>query len=146
MIEGETRTRIIEHATALKGRRHQSRGRSPHGMDCIGLVLLVSGLVGSPHDRIDYRPQTAVDGELREALLGAGFTRVDVEDARPGDLVTFRWWRKGDRVERHPGILTETGFIHTNEATGCVVEVSYHQRWQRLTVGAYQFPHAGEDR
>lgn len=135
-----THSEIIDRALSLVGRPFQDRGRTEHGIDCYGIVLFVFGLVGSPCDQRDYRADVLADGEMADVLLRGGFERRDsVDDAQSGDVLTFRWWGRQDRVERHIAVLADSWVVHTNEIIGRVVKSTYQASHKRLAVGAYRF-------
>lgn len=135
------RSEIIERARSLIDAKFIPRGRSVHGLDCIFLLLFCGDMQGGRHDRIDYTPQHLVDGELREALVAAGLEPLEVDDADPGDVISFRWWGKPGRIERHVGVLVDGGnIVQVSDEVGKVQEVPLKASLRRLAVSAYRYP------
>jgi cell wall-associated NlpC family hydrolase len=80
-------------------------GTSSYGLDCSGLVHVVSRVLGQriprdAHDQCD------------------AFEHVPVEEARPGDLYFFA---RPDKVVHHVGFVSAGGMLHASE-TGKLLE------------------------
>ena len=124
--------------------RHQASLKGV-GCDCLGLVRGVwRALLGpEPEAAPAYTPDWAEagGGEAMAAAAGRHLRAIAVAEARPGDVLLFRW-AEGFPA-KHAGILVAPGrFIHAHE--GAVVAEAPLGRWWRARVaGAYRFPAVG---
>ena len=123
-----TRTEIVAAARALLGTPYVWFARVPgHGVDCIGVPILVAracGLKPADFDIQDYPQQP--DGtmvRLCDQHLGG---RVAEKDLLPGDVVVVSW---GDAEARHVGIVAphthypaHLSIIHAYPKRGGVTE------------------------
>lgn len=133
---------IARVARGYLGTRYVHLGRSRHGLDCAGLVLVTAHDLGlTDWDDTDYtaQPDTA---HLR-ACLERFCARVCCGDcARVGDVLLMSI--RGSA--QHLGIVTRAAtarepalLIHAYQTPGRVVEHSIDRRWQRRVVGAYRW-------
>lgn len=137
------RARVLAAARGWIGTPYRHQGsRRGVGCDCLGLVRGVwRELYGrEPETPPAYSAQwAAIDG--RDALSEAAtrhFQPVPIAEARPGDLVLFRW-REG-RPAQHCGLLDEGGrVIHAYEGAS-VVSSPLTPGWAGRIAGAYRFP------
>ena len=116
---------IVAAARALIGARFRPQGRSPTGLDCVGLVAAALGVERVPRD-YPLRGGSAarLDGELAKAGLG----RVD--RARAGDVLVM----KAGAAQLHLGIFTGTGLIHGDAGLRRVVERPGAIPWPILSI------------
>ena len=134
-----TSTDIIQSARKWIGTPFVHQGRClGAGVDCAGVVIGVAqDLNIAPDDFADpkgYAPNPA--NRLIEQLMDKWLVRVPKGNAKPGDILFFRY----ARLPQHMGILTDRGtFIHAYKVGPGVVEVTYDRAWQRATVRAYRF-------
>lgn len=125
---------LIYNARALLGIPFRHQGRSRHGVDCIGLVVLSAracGLAVSA-DRTDY-PRDPV-GALQPALLAR--LSVVTDAWRPGDVLLMRFGSE----PQHVALWTGAGIIHAMARVGRVVEHDLDTKWRRRVVAVYRFP------
>lgn len=120
------------HQAALKG----------VGCDCIGLIRGIwREIHGEEPETVPaYSPDWG-DADKAEDLLAAGhrhLTAIPVDDARPGDVIAFRW-RDGS-VAKHSAILTAPDRIVHAYNRGGVVEVTLSRWWRDRMVAAFRFP------
>lgn len=125
--------------------RHQ-QARKGIGADCLGLVRGIWREVYGMEPEMP-EPYSADWGEAsgREPLLDAArrhCREIVVGEARPGDLVLFRWRRH--LPAKHAGILSEAGFIHAYERHA-VVETALVPQWQSRLAAAFVFPTMKKD-
>lgn len=116
--------------------RHQ--GRDGHGIDCVGLPIVVCrslGLIGPEYDIANY-------GRLPSAEL---LMRLQVHCtplppskplATPGALIVIAW----SRLAAHVAICTGETMIHAYERVGRVIEHGYRGRWVRMTHSVWALP------
>ncbi len=96
------RESVIETALGQIGRPYHYGGADPSGFDCSGLVQYSYALAGVKV------PRTARD------LMDAG-KHISLHDARPGDLLFYRFDDKGDAL--HVAIyLGEGQMVHAPES------------------------------
>lgn len=118
------------------------QGRTPQGVDCVGLGVLALRSNGiTVLDRQDYSRDP--DGTLRAELtrvLGpavASGARAGAQ-ARPGDVVLMTY----PHTERHVGIVSQDAhgltLIHADSRRGAVVEHRIDHRWNRRIVGVWR--------
>ncbi len=120
--------------------RHQASRRGV-GCDCLGLVLGVWRQVcGAPPQLPGpYAPDWAETGE--DLLLAAArrhCREIAPGEARPGDLLLFRW--RPHLPCRHVGILMPDGrFAHACQ--GCAVVLSaLVPQWRQRIAASFLFP------
>ncbi|AVO44073.1 DUF6950 family protein [Phreatobacter cathodiphilus] len=139
-----TRSAIVAAARGWLGTpyRHQA---SLHGIgcDCLGLVRGVWRQVIGPEPVFvpPYTPDWA-EAHGHETLAEAArrhLVEVDAGEARPGDVVLFRW-RDGFPA-KHCAILTgPTTLIHAHDGAA-VAEIVFQPWWRRRLAYAFAFPH-----
>lgn len=112
------------------------------GCDCLGLVRGVwrEMLGDEPELPPAYSPAWAESG-TGETLLGAAgrhLSPVAGLDARPGDVLIFRW--RAHLPAKHCAILATAGtLLHAHDGAA-VAEVAYSPWWRRHLAGAFAFP------
>lgn len=116
-----TRDEIIAEARSWLGVKWRHQGRTRHGLDCAGIVVVVGRALGlHDYDQLDYG--RVPDGESFERHLRVALQKIAVADAGPGDVLTFR-----ERVYQcHCGIVAADRFgptvIHAYVLRRAVVE------------------------
>ncbi len=137
-----TRDEIIAEARRYKTSRNGKparwthKGRTPMGLDCIGLLVLVGRTFDVPiRDLTDY--SNFPDGRLVEHLTNHLVWRPD---ARPGAVVVLR----DGYLPCHVGIIAEMygkpTLIHASLARRGVCEENFEPKWKSLTRGFLDFP------
>ncbi|MGH6763097.1 MAG: NlpC/P60 family protein [Phyllobacterium sp.] len=135
--------RVLEEAAGWIGTPYR-HGASVKGVgcDCLGLVRGIwRALYGSEPEAVQpYAPDWAEAGggdPLLEAARRHMIER-DLKDARPGDLLVFRW--RAGVAAKHLGILVEGGrFVHAYEGHAVFASALVPQ-WKRRIAGAFSFP------
>lgn len=137
------RGRIVAAARLWTGTpyHHQASLRGV-GCDCLGLVRGVwRDLYGAEPEAVPpYSPNWARhDGDEALALAaGRHLHGLAVADARPGDVLLFRW--RAHLSARHCAILTEPGRILHAHDGAAVGEVAFTGWWRRHCSHAFSFP------
>lgn len=139
----DVRDRIVDAARGWIGTPFSHCGRSRHGIDCVGLIVVAYREAGLQiRDRTNYgwigRPD-----ELRTAVCEA-FSRIDVDNADAGDIFTMRI---GD-LEQHVAIYTGAGtIIHVyasaNGMRGAVTEHAITVPWHNRITGCWRHKELG---
>jgi len=144
-----TRAALVASARRWIGTpyRHQASLEGV-GCDCLGLVrgLWREFFGAEPEPVPAYAPDWAEAGRI-ESLIAAGrrhLVAVALVDARPGDVVLFRW--RPDLPAKHAGILSEIDdlrrplrFVHAYDGSA-VVESPLGPWWHRRLAAAFAFP------
>lgn len=139
-----SREKIVDVARSWIGTpyRHQARVKYK-GVDCAMLVAgiaLESGII----DKFDYNPIYTQDwhNHRNEEMLLAtldyfGCEEIDLEQAKPGDIVAFKF----GRACAHMGVLVEQDkIVHATFRAGKVVEVYLQGELKRTMSKAYRMP------
>ncbi len=142
------RPRVVATARRWIGTpyRHQASLEGV-GCDCLGLIRgLWREFYGAEPEPIPaYAPDWA-EASRAEGLIEAGrrhLVPVPLGDARPGDVVLFRW--RPDLPAKHAGIVSELRgcvpcrFVHAYEGAA-VVESPLGPWWRRRLAAAFAFP------
>jgi len=122
--------------------RHQASLKGV-GCDCIGLIRGIwRALYGTePEPVTAYAPDWAERGgadRLIAAALRHFGPALPVSEARPGDLLLFRW--QPDCAAKHAGILAgPVHFIHAYEQAS-VIRSALVPSWRRRIVAVHRFP------
>lgn len=138
-----TGARVLTAARGWIGTPYRHQGsRRRVGCDCLGLVRGVwRELYGSePEKPPPYPAEWAAisDRDVLSEAAARHFLTVPIMQARPGDLVLFRW--REHRPAQHCGILDEGArVIHAYEGAS-VVSSPLTPGWARRIAGAYRFP------
>lgn len=139
---------MIAEARALLGVRFAHQGRhAQHGLDCLGLLMVVAEKVGlrlggqcaTALDRTDYghRPDSV---QLQARLAQWLLPRTGAP--QPGDVVLLAV----EDAPQHLALLSdypqagELGMIHAFAPARRVVEHRYDATWQAATRGVYAVP------
>lgn len=121
---------------------HHQASAKQTGCDCLGLVRGVwRELIGPEPERMPAYTRNWAEARGEETLLdGASrhFIPVAIDDARPGDVLVFRW--KAGAPAKHVGIFTGAGMIHAYDSAGRVVEGAFAPFWRRKLAAVFQFP------
>jgi cell wall-associated NlpC family hydrolase len=131
-------SRFVLEARQLVGAPFRHQGRSPAGLDCLGLLLLAGSRAGVLHaglERADYgrAPHAALEERL-------AYHCDPLEEVEPGAVLAIKW--PGDVRAGHVAIAAPGGhMIHSYSAIsargmargGRVVEHGYRGHWPRWT-------------
>lgn len=118
-------------------------GRSQAGIDCVGLVVMVSrALKISDYDLNTY-PREPVASRFLDHFLKAGHTQIPILTALPGDLYIFR----EQRFACHVGFVSardgQATIIHAHTRRRKVLEEPLIGEWADKRVAAMRLPGAG---
>ena len=132
---------IVRAARDLVGTPFRHQGRSPAGVDCVGLAVVIAEGLGIPVvDQSGYgrRPQSG----LLEAAFEDQPALVRVADRQPGDLLLMRF----DAYPQHLAIFAGwsdayqgEGIVHAWLASRRVCEHRLDDDWRRRIVRTYRF-------
>ena len=80
------------------------------------------------------------DGKTLLAFLDRYGTRIDKDDAQPGDVMVFHINRPRSkkRKPRHAAFITDKGMLHTDGLVGRVVEQRLDKGWLERAICAYR--------
>lgn len=128
-----TRQMVIDEARRWIGTPYVHQGRNRHGLDCIGLLLVVGhALRLSDYDVTGYG--RTPDAGFLQAECDRLMQRVP--SAQPGDVLLMRFKRQ----PQHLAIVTDRGIIHAWYGARSVVETSLATSWASRVVQAYAIP------
>jgi len=109
------RARILSEARKLLGVQYRDHGRTPHGVDCAGLILLAKNFaMNSWDDFLDYEPNPTPSQIHRAVKRFASRT----SSPRPADVLLTRHFG----AVTHLGLFTGSTLIHADRFIGHVVE------------------------
>lgn len=135
-----TRDQIVTAARQHLGVRWRHQGRTHHGLDCAGLVVLVGrelGLLAPDHDVQGYSRRP--DGFSFLAAFREAMDEKPLHDALPGDAVTFI----DGPYPCHVGVMSFLNgspyFIHAYAGLGKVVEQPYSSAWRMKATHCFAF-------
>lgn len=131
-------SRLVEAARKYLGVRFVHRGRLPHKLDCVGLVVRAYADCGvALPDRRDYSREPNADDFLSSIEAGLG---KPVSGLQPGDVVTM----KTKLHPHHLAIVTDhphgLGLIHASGEHGKVVEHRIDDSYMKRIVRVYRRP------
>jgi len=135
-----SRDTVIAEARSWIGVRWLHQGRNRHGIDCVGLVVMVRKALSIGDDDLAGYPR-APDGSFMSHFIRAGGIRVGILKAQPADLLLF----KDARSPCHVGIITARSgdlmhMIHALATRHKVLEEPVIGEWQQKWVAAIQMP------
>jgi cell wall-associated NlpC family hydrolase len=141
------RADVVAAARTWIGATWHHQGRSEHGVDCVGLVVMVCRSVGlagytDAADVASY-PREPKAADFVGYFLKGGGTRVPILDALPGDLLLFR----EQRYPCHVAILASdprgATIIHAHATRRAVLEEAMIAEWLGKRVAAIRLPGVG---
>ena len=126
--------RVIAEARTWLNVPFRHQGRDGHGIDCVGLPIVVCQSLGL----LDQRFDVANYGRLPSGELVTRLQSVcrPLERALPGSLIVIAW----SRLAAHVAICTGETMIHAYERIGRVIEHGYRGRWVRMTHSVWALP------
>ncbi len=140
--DGKIQEKALAEARKWLGTPYQHQASLCHiGCDCLGLVRGIwRSLYGSePFAVPTYSVHWAEVGKDETLLLAAQeyLTRLPVEDAKPGDVLLFRF--SAHHIAKHCAILSASQRIIHAYSGYCVSETSLTSWWQRRIAAAFRF-------
>lgn len=119
--------------------RHQHSTKGV-GCDCLGLLRGVYRAVVGPEPETPppYSPSWGEVGDTEYMLEAARrWLRPATGAWQPGDVLVFRMRRS--MIAKHCGIVTgDTGFIHADSISRCVIEAQLDSQWRARVAGAFR--------
>jgi NlpC/P60 family putative phage cell wall peptidase len=136
-----TRADIVAAARGWIGTpyRHQASLKGV-GCDCLGLLRGVwRELFGAEPEPVPPYTRDWAEAGGRELLMEVAFRHlVPVQEARPGDVLLFRW--RARLPAKHCAVIGAPGMmIHAHEGAA-VAEVAVAPFWSRQIAAAFAFP------
>ncbi len=127
-------SQIVTAARRYLGTPFRHCGRNAHGLDCLGLLLVVAHDLGlTEWDITNYSDQVDVV-QMRQGVERF-CERIPTAAKEPGDVLLFRM--RG--IPQHLGIATDIGVIHSHQLAKRVVEHSFDVTWQRRLVAVFRW-------
>lgn len=134
------RAAVLAEARRYIGTPWRHRGRSVHGLDCVGLPRMVCVSLGISDYDLDTYPREPISSEFLDHFTRGGGTRVPINAALPGDLMLFR----EGRYPCHVAILSERDglptIIHAHATRRKVLEEVLIPEWTAKRVAAIRLP------
>lgn len=143
-----TAREVIACARQSVGVRFTHQGRSEHGVDCLGFLILIAQKL---HLTFDGKEAAALDMPHYGARPDVAFLKqkldtylvpIPIPELRAGDIVLL----KIEGSPQHLALLSdypmigELGMIHAYAPARTIVEHRYDAHWQRNTYAAYRLP------
>ena len=131
------RKKIVEIARQWVGTPFVHRGRSPGGVDCVGLLRCVADELGyPPYDCAAYSRQPNPREFLRWMTECPFLYKKLISNRKAGDILLF-----ANPMETvHCGIMTETNsVIHALNSRGWVCEHGIRNGWEKKIRTCYEF-------
>lgn len=126
--------RVIAEARSWVGVPFRHQGRDGHGIDCVGLPIVVCRSLGLLPPEFDTPVYGRLPtGELIDRLKAHCRPMTEV---LPGSIVVIAW----TKLAAHTAIYTGETLIHAYESVGEVVEHGYRGRWVRMTHSVWALP------
>lgn len=132
-MEVAQRERIVAAARRYVGTPFRHMGRSEHGVDCVGLLIVAAKASGFlPRDYETRNYSRVVNPDVLAADL-AQFLRPLPADAapRPADVALFCVAGSAQHVGLVTATLPEPRILHAYEPVGAVVEHAMGEIWRR---------------
>ncbi|QPC87221.1 peptidase P60 [Mesorhizobium sp. NBSH29] len=139
----DIRAKILAEAERWLGTPYRNQGyRRGVGCDCLGLIRGIwTSVYGTEPDRPPPYSGDWAEAGGKDVLLAAArrhCAEVPVAEARPGDLILFRW--RPHLPAKHAGILApDQCFIHAYEGHAVLASALVPQ-WRRRITAAFAFP------
>lgn len=130
-----TREDIVKEALTWIDTPYREMGRDKHGVDCVGVILVVYGGLGL----ISYEVPTynqVPDGTFLTHFHYAGFTRKSPALMKIGDAVAFKMLDHAC----HCGIVTPKGVLHAYSTEKGVFEQGWTAIRRKSLVAVYNPP------
>lgn len=120
----------------LLGAPYLHQGRTPKGIDCVGVPLWIMRELGVFPPEL----QSANYGRLSNGELIASCQRfcLPLPGEELGCLVVIRW--PGEKEAGHVAIRTDLGIVHAYRNHGGVREHGYRAKWPQWTDSFWRLP------
>lgn len=132
---------IVAEARKFVGVPFFHAGRSPNGVDCVGLLSISAEAAGlAAYDNVDY--SRIVDSQYMQAELEKCMVPLDgAQRLLPGDVALFMIGRS----PQHVALITEVNgpysirMIHSYQTVGRVVEHDMDKPWRERLIRYYRW-------
>ncbi len=139
-----TRAAVIAEARRHLGTPFRHQGRTPDGLDCVGLLIAIARALNLPHEDITGYTRRATGMGFLEHFR-AHLTEIPLSQASPADVLIF--------VETiypcHTGLLSQrhgvAHLIHAHAPRRSVIEEPYLGEWPAKARFAFRFPQLIEE-
>lgn len=137
-----SRLDVVRAARGWLGVKWQHQGRTRHGIDCLGLIIVVADQIGIPYEGHTPKYPRQGDGRALMALLKTRLVQIRRDEIKPGDVLMFN----AGPFPYHIGIATDgangIGVIHARADRRAVVEHDLDGQWGNPPrfVAAFQIP------
>lgn len=121
---------VVAAAQALLGVPFRHQGRTQHGLDCIGLVILARHRA-SPAPHLLKTERTYPRNPTGRLTLQIPSYATQIEEPEPGAIALIAW--PGQAEPCHVGIVTPDLIVHAYAAAERVVQTGYRGFWLRMT-------------
>lgn len=145
-LSADERTGLIAAARSLLNAPFRHRGRSPAGVDCLGLLVLSMQAIGhAMHDRDRYGRDPSGDLGAMQQAARAHFGEPifhkgqSLDLLQPGDVLLMRWHQQPNHVaivSTHPN--GGLAVIHAYKQAERVVEHGLTAQWPRRCLEGYR--------
>ncbi len=131
-----SRAQVLTEARRWIGVPYLHQGRNEHGLDCVGLLLVVAWALGLSEYDVRGYGRTPHAGFL-QAECDRLMHRIRLDQVAAGDVYLMRFTRD----PQHLGFATERGLLHA-WAGGVrrVTETAMPASWRARIVAAYALP------
>ena len=134
MTELTKQEQFVEAARKYIGVKYRHQGRSPHGMDCVGLLVLAANDIGADTSG-DVTNYSRLPHGVLLPILDQLLVKVpDDEEWKTGDVLVMKFLNE----PTHVGIWTGSTLIHTYSTLEKVVEHRLDDKWRKRVVSAYR--------
>lgn len=134
-----TRTSVVSEARKWKDIKWRHEGRNEHGIDCVGLPIMVAMSLNVFHYDVKGYAREPFNLDMLKHFK-ANMTEKLVSEAKAGDVVIFR----DNKFPFHVGIIGdkygELSLIHAYAARKKVIEELYLPEWSKLAIACFEFP------
>lgn len=130
----ELREIIVSTARGYLGVPYMHQGRTRHGLDCVGLVLMVAHDLNLSDFDIDHYSRVP-SGRMMVRKINEQCSRLKLSEIKPGDLLHIAY----EKQPQHLALVTDKGMIHADNLRG-VVEHRLDDGWRLKVRGAYRLP------
>lgn len=112
------------------------QGRSPDGIDCVGVPIWVCSQLGILPDEV----RKANYGRIATGALLLELQKfcVRLDDPEVGCLIAFKW--PGEQTAGHVAIMTDYGIVHAYRNHGGVKEHGYRAKWPGWADSFWRLP------
>ena len=126
--------KFVEEARKYLGVKYVHQGRSEHGIDCVGPIVLAAKAIGADTSG-DMTNYSRLPHGVLLPILNNIMTKVpDGEEWAVGDVLVMKFKRE----PTHVGIWTGTTLIHTYSTLEKVVEHRLDDKWKSRVVSSYR--------